>query len=102
MVEVGVMGAIYAGEMMGRSEPRVGLLSNGEEEGKGDELVKETSRRLKGTMKGFVGNVEPKDLYAGKVDVVVADGFVCNITIKMASATAEFLFRSFRVVIPRT
>src|SRR5258708_24733001 len=53
-------------------------------------------------MKGFVGNVEPKDLYAGKVDVVVADGFVGNITIKMAEATAEFLFRSLRDEIPRT
>src|SRR5260370_2008618 len=102
MVEVGVMGAMNGGEMMGRCEPRVGLLSNGEEEGKGDELVKETARRLKGTMKGFVGNVEPKDLYAGKVDVVVADGFVGNITIKMAEATAEFLFRSLRDEIPPT
>jgi glycerol-3-phosphate acyltransferase PlsX len=102
MVQFALMGAIYAREMMGRSEPRVGLLSNGEEEGKGDELVKETARRLKGSMKGFVGNVEPKDLYAGKVDVVVADGFVGNITIKMAEATAEFLFRSLRDEIPRT
>jgi phosphate acyltransferase len=102
MVQFALMGAIYAREMMGRSAPRVGLLSNGEEEGKGDELVKETARRLKGTMQGFVGNVEPKDLYAGKVDVVVADGFVGNVTIKMAEATAEFLFRSLREEIPRT
>src|SRR5260370_4765024 len=102
MVQFALMGAIYAREMMGRSEPRVGLLSNGEEEGKGDELVKETARRLKGTMKGFVGNVEPKDLYAGKVDVVVADVFVGNITIKMAEATAEFLFRSLADVLLRT
>src|SRR5260370_68521 len=82
MVQFALMGAIYAREMMGRSEPRVGLLSNGEEEGKGDELVKETSRRLKGTMKGFVGNVEPKGLYGGEVDGVGADGFVGNVTIK--------------------
>jgi glycerol-3-phosphate acyltransferase PlsX len=53
-------------------------------------------------MRGFVGNVEPKDLYAGKADVVVADGFVGNIAIKMAEATAEFLFRSMRDEIPRT
>jgi glycerol-3-phosphate acyltransferase PlsX len=96
------MGAVYAREMMGRSKPRVALLSNGEEEGKGDERVKETARRLKGTMQGFIGNVEPKDLYAGKADVVVADGFVGNIAIKMAEATAEFLFRSMREEIPRT
>jgi glycerol-3-phosphate acyltransferase PlsX len=53
-------------------------------------------------MRGFVGNVEPKDLYAGKADVIVADGFVGNIAIKMAEATAEFLFRSLRDEIPRT
>ncbi len=102
MVQYAVMGVIYAREMMGRADPRVGLLSNGEEEGKGDELVKETARRLKGSMPGFVGNIEPKDLYAGKADVVVADGFVGNIAIKMAEATAEFLFRSMREEIPRT
>src|SRR5216684_2706670 len=102
MVQFATMGAVYAREMMGRPEPRVALLSNGEEEGKGDELVKETARRLKGTMPGFVGNVEPKDLYASKADVVVADGFVGNVAIKMAEATAEFLFRSLRDEIPRT
>jgi glycerol-3-phosphate acyltransferase PlsX len=102
MVQYAWMGAIYAREMMGRADPRVGLLSNGEEEGKGDELVKETARRLKGSMPGFVGNIEPKDMYAGKADVIVADGFVGNIAIKMAEATAEFLFRSMREEIPRT
>jgi len=102
MVQYAAMGVIYAREMMGRADPRVGLLSNGEEEGKGDELVKETARRLKGSMPGFIGNIEPKDLYAGKADVVVADGFVGNIAIKMAEATAEFLFRSMREEIPRT
>ena len=102
MVQFAAMGAVYAREMMGRSDPRVGLLSNGEEEGKGDELVKETARRLKDSMPGFIGNIEPKDLYSGKADVVVADGFVGNIAIKMAEATAEFLFRSLREEIPRT
>jgi phosphate acyltransferase len=102
MVQFAAMGAVYAREMMGRKEPRVALLSNGEEDGKGDELVKETARRLKATMREFIGNVEPKDLYAGKADVVVADGFVGNIAIKMAEATAEFLFRAIREEIPRT
>jgi phosphate acyltransferase len=102
MVQFAIMGAIYAREMLGRKDPRVALLSNGEEEGKGDEVVKETARRLKSSMRGFVGNVEPKDLYAGKADVIVADGFVGNIAIKMAEATAEFLFRRLREEIPRT
>src|ERR1051326_3327575 len=102
LVQFAAMGAVYAREMMGRPEPRVGLLSNGEEDGKGDERVREASKRLKGTMSGFVGNVEPKDLYAAKADVVVADGFVGNVAIKMAEATAEFLFRNLREEIPRT
>ena len=102
LVQFAAMGAVYAREMMGRPEPRVGLLSNGEEEGKGDERVREAGKRLKGTMRGFIGNVEPKDLYAAKADVVVADGFVGNVAIKMAEATAEFLFRNLREEIPRT
>jgi glycerol-3-phosphate acyltransferase PlsX len=97
-----VMGSVYAREMLGRAQPRVALLSNGEEEGKGDERVRETSRRLRGSMPGFIGNVEPKDIYAGRTDVVVADGFVGNVAIKMAEATAEFLFRSLRDEIPKT
>ena len=102
LVQFAVMGGVYAREMMGRAKPRIGLLSNGEEEGKGDELVKETTRRLKGSLEGFIGNVEPKDLYAGKADVIVADGFLGNIAIKMAEATAEFLFRNLREEIPKT
>src|SRR5437899_2190873 len=96
------MGAGYAREMLGRPQPRIGLLSNGEEEGKGDERVRETARRLKGSLPGFIGNVEPKDIYGARADVVVADGFVGNVAIKMAEATAEFLFRSLREEIPRT
>ncbi len=102
LVQFAVMGAVYAREMMGRADPRVGLLSNGEEEGKGDERVKEAARRLKGSFPGFVGNVEPKDIYSAKADVIVADGFVGNIAIKMAEATAEFLFRNLRDEIPKT
>ena len=102
LVQFASMGAVYAREMMGRAEPRVGLLSNGEEEGKGDELVREATKRLKGNLRGFVGNVEPKDVFNAKADVVVADGFVGNLTIKMAEATADFLFRSLREEIPKT
>src|SRR2546429_193199 len=83
LVQFAQMGAVYARDVLGRTLPRVGLLSNGEEEGKGNELVKETYGRLKRQNAGssnsrfqFVGNVEPKDVLAGKADVVVADGFV--------------------------
>ena len=102
MVQFAVMGAVYAREMLGRAKPRVALLSNGEEEGKGDERVRETTRRLKSSLPGFIGNVEPKDIYAARADVVVADGFVGNVAIKMAEATAEFLFRNLRDEIPKT
>jgi phosphate acyltransferase len=102
MVQFAMMGAVYAREMLGRTNPRVGLLSNGEEAGKGDELVRETARRLSGSLKGFIGNVEPKDIYGAKADVIVADGFVGNVAIKMAEATAEFLFRNLRDEIPKT
>src|SRR5437016_14495320 len=101
MIQFAMMGAVYAREMLGRAEPLVALLSNGEEEGKGDELVRETSRRLKGVLPGFIGNVEPKDIYAARADVIVADGFVGNVAIKMAEATAEFLFRGLRDEIPK-
>jgi glycerol-3-phosphate acyltransferase PlsX len=102
MVQFAMMGAVYAREMLGRADPRVGLLSNGEEEGKGDERVRETTKRLKGSLPGFVGNVEPKDIYAARADVIVADGFVGNVAIKMAEATADFLFRNLRDEIPKT
>ncbi|GAC1639126.1 MAG: phosphate acyltransferase PlsX [Candidatus Dormibacteraceae bacterium] len=102
LVQFAQMGAIYAREMLGRPNPRIALLSNGEEEGKGDELVRETSKRLKGMLDGFIGNVEPKDIYAARADVIVADGFVGNVAIKMAEATAEFLFRNLREEIPKT
>jgi glycerol-3-phosphate acyltransferase PlsX len=96
------MGAVYAERVLGRSDPVVGLLSNGEEDGKGDERVRETANRLRRTPVHFSGNVEPKDVLAGRVDVVVADGFVGNIAIKMAEATADLVFRTMRDEIPRS
>lgn len=102
LVQFAQMGAIYATRVLGRTEPTVGLLSNGEEDGKGDERVRETTTRLRRTNVNFVGNVEPKDVLAGRVDVVVADGFVGNIAIKMAEATAELVFRTMRDEIPRS
>ena len=102
MAQFAAMGSVYAREMLGMAQPKVALLSNGEEEGKGDERVRETTKRLKGTLPGFIGNIEPKDIYAARADVVVADGFVGNVAIKMAEATAEFLFRNLRDEIPKT
>ncbi len=100
MVQFAQMGSAYAERMLGRAQPRVGLLSNGEEPGKGDQLVREVYGRLQRSGLNFIGNVEGKDVFAGKADVVVADGFVGNIAIKMAEATADFLFKSLRDEIP--
>jgi phosphate acyltransferase len=105
LVQFAVMGAVYAERVLGRSTPNVALLSNGEEEGKGDDLVRETYGRIKrqsgNSRYQFVGNVEPKDVLAGRADVVVADGFVGNLTIKMAEATADFIFRALREEVPQ-
>jgi len=102
LVQFAQMGSVYAERVLGRTAPTVGLLSNGEEEGKGDERVREASARLRRGSVNFTGNVEPKDVLSGRVDVVVTDGFVGNVAIKMAEATADLIFRTMRDEIPRT
>jgi phosphate acyltransferase len=104
LVQFARMASVFSSQVMGRVQPRVGLLANGEEEGKGDQLVREVHQRLKTDSGGlrFVGNVEPKELLAGAADVIVADGFVGNVAIKMAEATTELILRSLREEIPRT
>jgi len=102
LVQEAQMGTVYAREMMGRENPRVALLSNGEEASKGDELVREVYPRLEKSGLNFIGNVEGKDLLAGRADVVVADGFVGNVAIKMMEATADFLFRTLREELPKS
>lgn len=103
LVQFAEMGSVYSRTLMNRDNPRVGLLANGEEASKGDELVRDVHQRLK-VRQGlnFVGNLEPKEMFAGKADVIVADGFAGNLTIKTAEATADFLFRTLREVIPST
>jgi glycerol-3-phosphate acyltransferase PlsX len=102
LVQFAQMGAVYAERALGRTNPTVGILSNGEEEGKGDERVRETAARLRRGQVNFIGNVEPKDVLGGKADVIVADGFVGNVAIKMAEATADLVFRAMRDEIPRS
>jgi glycerol-3-phosphate acyltransferase PlsX len=102
LVQFASMGSVYAERVLGRPQPKVGLLSNGEEETKGDERVREAHERLRRARLNFVGNLEPKDVLAGAADVVVADGFIGNVAIKMAEATAELLFGILREEIPRS
>jgi glycerol-3-phosphate acyltransferase PlsX len=90
-----VMGEIYFRSMFGRStlgrRPRVGLLSIGEEETKGNELTRESFQLLKRLPLNFVGNVEGRDLFNGHVDVIVADGFVGNVALKISEGVANLV-----------
>jgi len=86
-----VMGEIYFRSMFGTRRPRVGLLSIGEEESKGNELTREAFHLLKKLPLNFVGNVEGRDLYGGKVDVIVADGFVGNVALKVSEGVANLV-----------
>lgn len=92
-----VMGSVYVEKVVGRPTPRVALLSIGEEPEKGNQLVRDAEPLLRSVPAiNFVGNVEGKDIFQGKADVVVADAFSGNVLIKTAEGTADFLFRSLR------
>jgi len=92
LVQFAIMGSIYSERVVGTARPRIAVLSNGEEEGKGNELVKETSALLAQSPLNFIGNVEAKEMLSAAADVIVADGFVGNICIKSMEAIAELLF----------
>jgi len=91
-----IMGSLYAERVLGKNRPRVGLLSNGEEAGKGNDLVKETYPILKDSPLNFIGNVEPKELFGGEADVVVTDGFTGNVLIKSSEAVSKMLIDIIR------
>ena len=91
LLQFAVMGSVYAETVLGRSSPRVGLLSNGEEAGKGNELVKEAFPLIDSSGLNFIGNVEGKELFGGEVDVVVTDGFTGNILLKSSEAVARLI-----------
>ncbi|MEO2153855.1 MAG: phosphate acyltransferase PlsX [Aquificota bacterium] len=86
LVQFAVIGHTYAQEMLGIKNPRVGILSIGEEEGKGNELVKEAYPLLKETKLNFVGNAEGRDIFNGNFDVIVCDGFVGNVVLKASES----------------
>lgn len=100
-----VMGEIYFRSIFGTRRPRVGLLSIGEEETKGNELTRQAFQLLNQLPLNFVGNVEGRDLYNGQVDVIVADGFVGNVALKISEGVAHLvrsiLKESLRATITR-
>jgi len=88
LFEFAIMGGAYAKDVLGIQEPKVGLLSNGEEDSKGNEVTKETFKLLK-DYPYFVGNVEGGDIFNGEVDVITCDGFVGNILLKTSEGVAS-------------
>jgi len=103
LYEFAIMGRAYAKEILSINKPRVGLLSNGEEDSKGNELTKEAFPLLKNIV-GFVGNIEGRDIFNGSVDVVVTDGFTGNIVLKtsegVASTIIEMMKQNIKKSIP--
>ncbi len=89
LAQFALMGDVYARQVLGKANPRVGLLSNGEEETKGNELTREAHRLLKGSPFNYIGYVEGRDLFNGAVDVVVCDGFVGNVVLKVSEGLAD-------------
>jgi glycerol-3-phosphate acyltransferase PlsX len=97
LLQFAQMGTIFARRLLEVPEPRVGLLSNGEESGKGNQLVQATEPLLRSEASiKFVGNVEGNDVFKGKADVIVCDGFTGNVLVKTAEGVAELLFRAIR------
>ncbi len=88
-----IMGSVYSSEVLGYAKPRVGLLCNGTEDSKGIPLTQAAFQLCQRLDLNFIGNVEGHDLFAGKVDVVVCDGFVGNITLKTSESLATGMFR---------
>jgi phosphate acyltransferase len=89
LVQFAVMGAAFARVALGCAVPRVGLLSVGEEESKGNDLTREAHRLLKSAPVHFVGNIEGRDVFAGQADVIVCDGFTGNVTLKISEGLVE-------------
>jgi glycerol-3-phosphate acyltransferase PlsX len=92
LLEFAIMGHFYSEAVLGVLRPRIGLLSVGEEKGKGDRLTQEAYHLLAAAGLNFIGNVEGRDVYAGTVDVVVCDGFVGNVVLKVSEGLGEMVF----------
>lgn len=92
-----IMGSIYVREMLGIESPRVGLISNGVEDAKGNEQIHQTFELLKNTKEiNFVGNMEAREMFSGKFDVLVCDGFTGNVAMKSAEGTLNTFMKVFK------
>lgn len=96
LVQFAVMGNAFAKCALGMSAPRVGILSNAEEETKGNELTREAHRKIKDLGLNYLGYIEGTDMYNGRADVVVSDGFVGNVVVKISEGVAESIITFFK------
>jgi len=97
-----VMGDVYARQLMGKEKPRVGILSNGEELSKGNELTREVHRLVSDAPFNYIGYVEGRDIFNGRVDVVVCDGFVGNVLLKVSEGLAETVGKMLKTEIEQS
>ena len=91
LFQFALMGEVYAKVVLNKDEVKIGLLSNGEEESKGNSLTKETFSLLKESFNNFVGNIEGNDIFKGEVEVIITDGFIGNIVLKTSEGAAEII-----------
>lgn len=96
LAQFALMGELYSRLIFHTDSPRVGILSIGEEEHKGNELTKAATPLLKGLPINFIGNVEGRDLYSGTVDVIVCDGFIGNVALKVSEGLVEVVGQLLR------
>ncbi len=89
LYQFGIMGHEYGKHLLGKSSPRVGLLSIGEEDSKGNEVTKEAFRLLRESPLNFIGNLEGREVYSGNADVIVCDGFLGNVSLKISEGLAD-------------
>lgn len=94
--EFAMMGSVYYSAMFDKKMPRVALLSIGEEDTKGNELTKEAFKLLKNGNTNFIGNIEGKDIFSGEADVVVCDGFIGNVALKISEGLAETIIKMLK------
>jgi len=99
LLQFAIMGSVYSEKVRGTKNPKVGLISNGEEEGKGNELVRGTLPLIKNSGLNFFGNVEGKEVIGGKVDVAVTDGFTGNVMLKSSEAVGKLIVENIRETI---
>lgn len=101
LLHYGIMGSVYAKHVLGVNEPKVGLMSVGEEDGKGTDFTKKVFAMLKASNLHFIGNVEGHDLFEEPIDIVVCDGFTGNVILKSCEATAQAMFKWLKIELMR-